>query len=522
MKFSVLWEAGTILASYFRPSFENWQRFTGLICSLVLVPASNVILPKLFLEYYGSDNSEDKVSASFVPALTVALLFGAQQSLTATLSQSLIQAIRRHNVDLLLDDDTKFLIKAKADSAAEKEKFTSIQYVTVGKGVDDFSTNTIGLFVALPSYIISTASTFVYIGLSTESFKSSGYVLLLGSSSALSMLVFMAMYSSYNQKNQVLENKLVAKIGFLEAHKSAVSLMGGSEIENKYIQEEIKKVHSTIPKLAFLASAYYTLMNLSPAIAGHFLGGYYSDNSITKLSSVNKDFLNVMIMTMINNVSGIVVSLSTNYTMIELNVKELKAFYSEYKKCLDIRLANNKMTQEFDGYEFSLIDFCVSPHTNPDGLDTSTFVGLKNVTLNLATQKFYRVVGPSGCGKTTFLKAITNNWDYTDGIVRFPKDAFENIHYIPQEPFIPQGTLYDIITYAITKISFLTSRYLFKEVESSIAIENISISVEEESKMDKETAFKEVSKPLINKNALSLQDGASITDYSTFQHQELC
>lgn len=497
MKLSILWEAGTILWSYFRPTVENLYRFTGFVCSLIVVPAANIVVPKLFLKFYSNDNKDDNnFTSSFVPALTVAILYGAQQSLSISLAQSMTQALRKYNLNLLLNDKTKFLLKAKPGLPKLGEKFSSIQYVTVGKGIDDFSTNTIQLLVTTPTYIISTATTIVYIGLTADSVKTAGYVTILSSSSALAMYGFMRLYSSYNQSNQIVENNLVAKVGFLEANKTAITLMNATLIENDLLLKNIQKVSFTIPKLSFLALSYFTLQNLSPAVASHFLGGYYSDSSITKLSDTDKDFLNVMIMIMINNISQLVTCLTQNYKYIELNLKELKAFYNEYNRCIEVKVKYSKMIQQFDGDDFSLVNFYVNPPVDICGQSLSAFQGLQNINLTLQPQKFYRVLAPSGHGKTTFFKAITNNWDFTDGIVKFPKCALESIHFIPQEPFIPQGTLFDILTYAIIKPNFLTNAYLIALLRS--------IPIDTDIDHGKEGYERSLTRPLLDDNFFSI------------------
>ncbi|WP_337969201.1 ATP-binding cassette domain-containing protein [Rickettsia tamurae] len=107
------------------------------------------------------------------------------------------------------------------------------------------------------------------------------------------------------------------------------------------------------------------------------------------------------------------------------------------------------MTQEFIGDKLALLDFSVykPDTTNFQGEEPITL--LNKVTLELLPNKIYKLFAESGKGKTTFLKAITNNWQYTNGEVKFPANAKDNICFIPQHSFIPIGTLVEILTYGI-------------------------------------------------------------------------
>jgi hypothetical protein len=75
-----------------------------------------------------------------------AFFSGIQQSITTFLTTSTMQAMKKHNVDLLTDEDSKFLIHGN------NENISSLQYVTVGVGVRDFANNTtISLATAVAS-----------------------------------------------------------------------------------------------------------------------------------------------------------------------------------------------------------------------------------------------------------------------------------------------------------------------------------------------------------------------------------
>jgi putative ATP-binding cassette transporter len=67
--------------------------------------------------------------------------------------------------------------------------------------------------------------------------------------------------------------------------------------------------------------------------------------------------------------------------------------------------------------------------------------------IDVAVQKGDRVVisGPSGTGKTTLLRAIAGVWPYGAGRIDLP-DA-ERMLFVPQRPYLPNGTLRAIVSY---------------------------------------------------------------------------
>lgn len=57
----------------------------------------------------------------------------------------------------------------------------------------------------------------------------------------------------------------------------------------------------------------------------------------------------------------------------------------------------------------------------------------------------YLLQGPSGSGKTLLLRTLAGLWPHAQGNITFPKLA--KIIFLPQKPYIPSGTLLDIICY---------------------------------------------------------------------------
>lgn len=55
------------------------------------------------------------------------------------------------------------------------------------------------------------------------------------------------------------------------------------------------------------------------------------------------------------------------------------------------------------------------------------------------------ITGPSGSGKSTLFRAIAGIWPFGSGNVRIPTDA--RLMFLPQRPYLPVGTLRDVLTY---------------------------------------------------------------------------
>jgi ABC-type uncharacterized transport system fused permease/ATPase subunit len=202
------------------------------------------------------------------------------------------------------------------------------------------------------------------------------------------------------------------------------------------------------------------------------------------------------------NTQDIVWILTNNYSYIKLNLKELKAFDKAHNDCFLTR-THNKMKQEFDGSHLSLVDFTVY---RPDIEAPQNILYVFNkIKLELLPNKIYKLLGESGSGKTTFLKSITNNWQYTEGIVKLPENAKDNICFIPQHSFIPRGTLLEILTYCLNPKKFLLTSLQISHEQNLRKQINISPNDHDE----KNT--KEMKVPLLNHSNHRLYNNKKVT-----------
>ena len=448
-KFKILKEAADKLYPYFIPSYNNCVRTIGLASSIVLLPLASTYIPTIFLSQNNLDSNTDEDNANNMNLLivlagvsTVALLNGVQQALSTMLTTSTMQAMKEHNVQLLMDK-SQFLMHGNTRDV------TSLQYVTVGVGVRSFAMNAVPIFTALPMYIISSISTLLHISYYTESAITSGIVLCFVTTSGIATYLLATKYFVYNTNNQNIENDLVARVAFIESHRDAISLMNTSSAECSEMMNNLQKINSTIPQLSLVILCNTLLVSLVTSVASQFLGSYYTEGTIKDLSDPNARVLNVMIMSLLNNVQYIALILTENYSYVELNLQQLRAFDKAHIHCTLNSYTHNRMTQEFDGDKFSLIDFSIYKPNFAEGSTEPLIALFNNIRLELLPNKIYKLSAESGAGKTTFLKAITNNWQYTDGTVKFPESAKGNICFIPQHSFIPRGTLLEILLYPL-------------------------------------------------------------------------
>ena len=76
----------------------------------------------------------------------------------------------------------------------------------------------------------------------------------------------------------------------------------------------------------------------------------------------------------------------------------------------------------------------------PDGR-----VLLGNVDLSLERGRSALIQGPSGSGKTTLFRVIAGIWPFGRGRIRLPADA--RMLFLPQRPYLPLGTLREVLSY---------------------------------------------------------------------------
>lgn len=446
--YQVVQRAGLRLYKYFKPSHDNLSRTLGLVTAIVFVPTINALIPKIFTSNQeDNDNpSGHKLLLNLAAVGVVNTLSGGQEALTQMLSTSMMQAIRKDNIKLLTDDN-QFLQHANI------EDIVSIQYVTVGLGTSDFAYHLVLMFITLPMYMTSCVITGINIGLTSESLATLELILGFAAAAGIGMYASFKHYFSCKASNQKIENDLVAKVAFIEDHKTAVSLMGAANENGITLNEKLKLIDQSIPKLTLSCFAFNFIINAANGIGGQFLGGYYSDKH------PNDTAINIMLLSLLLNIQNVVVILTYSYSYIKLNLEQLEAFDKAYSQCKEIKSSCNKSIKIFTGKysnKLTLSDFSVYKPCS-ENFSPSLSLMFSKSKLELPTNKIYKLSAASGSGKTTFLKAITDNWQYVEGIITLPIDKKEDICFIPQHSFLHPSTLLEILTYPFTLDKFLTT-----------------------------------------------------------------
>jgi len=69
---------------------------------------------------------------------------------------------------------------------------------------------------------------------------------------------------------------------------------------------------------------------------------------------------------------------------------------------------------------------------------------LRGVTFSVDRGDALLIIGPSGSGKSTLLRAIAGIWPFGRGRIRLDKGQ---IAFVPQQPYLPLGTLAEVLLY---------------------------------------------------------------------------
>jgi putative ATP-binding cassette transporter len=72
---------------------------------------------------------------------------------------------------------------------------------------------------------------------------------------------------------------------------------------------------------------------------------------------------------------------------------------------------------------------------------------LQGAQENISSGENVLVTGPTGAGKSTLFRAIAGIWPFGRGRITVPSDA--RVLFLPQKPYLPIGTLRDVVSYPV-------------------------------------------------------------------------
>jgi putative ATP-binding cassette transporter len=150
---------------------------------------------------------------------------------------------------------------------------------------------------------------------------------------------------------------------------------------------------------------------------------------------------------------------ATAFTQVE---QSLSFFISRYYSLTGASLAElqavvNRLTGFIDNMERirSVTDsksieiaHISGPSFSVSGLDVELPNGellLNNLNLQIHAGDTLLITGASGCGKSTLMKTLAGIWPFGRGDINIPQD--QRLLFLPQKPYLPLGTLRDVLLY---------------------------------------------------------------------------
>merc|ERR1711871_417104 len=109
------------------------------------------------------------------------------------------------------------------------------------------------------------------------------------------------------------------------------------------------------------------------------------------------------------------------------------------------------------------LEFQDVPILSPNG-----DVLVEKMTFKITPGQHMMITGPNGCGKSSLFRILGDLWPCTAGSLEKP--PVDQIFYIPQRPYLPQGTLRDQIIYPDTPKEMKDKKYTDADLQEILKV----------------------------------------------------
>lgn len=275
-----------------------------------------------------------------------------------------------------------------------------------------------GLDINIPGYLIWAALLYAVIG--------SGLMVLIGK--PLVKLDFMQERYEANFRFSLIR---------LQERREEIALYDGIFTEKKNLSNKFADIRENFYQIIrrkiyinICHNLYGNLANLFPlAVASpmYFAGVVTLGN----LMQINGAFQQV------KNSFSIIVDNFVLLASLRASIIRLAEFQDNIKKA-HIEIANKKIKIHFAEKNNLVIKNLTINKPSGDLLK-------ENINLTLESNDKLLIKGQSGAGKSTFIRMLKGIWNYGHGEIIFPKN--KNIMFIPQKPYMPIDSLFNVIYY---------------------------------------------------------------------------
>jgi ATP-binding cassette subfamily B protein len=263
------------------------------------------------------------------------------------------------------------------------------------------------------------------------------------------MIVVFYFVSTSLEKRYTRNQEAISKINNqLEMSFSGIKIIKAFDCEDKYnrfFEKALKhryETEYTLIKLNSGLNLIYEYIGYFGQISILFFGGYMAVKGQITIGTFLAfyTYLMMMIYPMLD-LPQLFVSGKQAFVNID-RLEELKNFPNSNK-----RFTNSASLESIDSIAMKNVSF------NYD--DKALF---KDITLNINPKEKTLLMGPVGCGKSTLISVLTGSIKADTGNIHINtldvdyikrKDLLSRIGYVPQDPLLFSGTIYDNVNFGI-------------------------------------------------------------------------